>query len=145
MGLLSNLLVVLPNYAFLISFLAAFLGGEETIVFLGVLVSRHYFSLWIVFLFSLMGVMIADIFWFFLGKAEFLSYFKKCKTIHKGYKKAGKLIDSTSKMSLAWTLIFIKLTYGVGIFTLMYLGRTKTNFKSFLLITFLLLLFGFLS
>src|SRR3989344_4827883 len=123
---------LLDDYPALISFLASFIFSKETIILLGISVSQGLLNFWILVVFSLLGFVVGDSIWFFLGRLKFLSFLKKYRMMYKGYRKAGKIIDKVSNKSATLTLIIVKSFYGASIFTFMYMGRKRDiKYKSF--------------
>lgn len=129
--MLNELLILFIEYSYIICFLGAFIGGEETILALSIIAAQGYLQIWVVFIFCYLGIFASDTMWFFIGRIKSLSKFKKNKTINKSYKKAINLIEKTSKNQNFLLLLITKFIYGIRISTIMYVGRHRLSYKKF--------------
>lgn len=129
-----NFFIPFAAYAPLICFFGSFFLGMETIIFLGFLSAQGLYSTPLVFVFCSLGMLSADIMWFFIGKIGPLRKLKKIKLIHKGYKKAAKIIEELHKGTIFTLMLMLKFVYGVAPTVIMYMSRKKKiKFPKFLL------------
>lgn len=129
--MIEELIKSLIGHPILISIIGPFLFGGETILILAILAGQNLIPLWMVVLFCIFGMFLADTMWFLIGKIKALSKLKKIKWIHKGYKRAKKEIEEAPNE--LFLLILIKFAYGIGIPILLYLGRKGMSLKKFIL------------
>jgi len=130
MEYIKELVLAFLNYPYLVSFLGGFFTGGHVILFLAILSAQGLIPLWIVFVFSLLGILVADIMYFAIGKIKSLSVLKRSKIIHGSYLRARQVFEKTQSNLLI--LIIAKLVGGVGMFCMLYLGRKRMGFKEFL-------------
>ncbi|MEM4271036.1 MAG: hypothetical protein QXO70_03005 [Candidatus Pacearchaeota archaeon] len=129
--MIESLIKTLISHPILISILGPFLFGGETTLILGILAGQGFIPFFIALIFCAIGIWIADLMWFSIGKIEALSKLKKIKFIYIGYKKAKEEIERAPNE--VFLLILIKFAYGIGIPLLTYLGRRGMKYKDFIL------------
>lgn len=137
--LIENLFAIFGTYQFLISFFGAFIAGAETVLILTILASRGILNIWVVIIFSTLGIFTADLMWFSIGKIDKLSHLKKIPCAQKTYEKSATLISKTKNKFVL--LSITKFVYGIGIPIMMYLGRREMNYKTFIKYNSLIILF----
>ena len=113
----------------MICFFGSFFVSVETVFALSAVSVNGVIPLWIIFVFCSLGMLASDLLWFSVGKIKCLSYFKKNKHIHAGYKKAESFLDKTQNNFLLLSLN--KVIYGIGIPAIMYLGRRRMTYREF--------------
>jgi len=129
--MIEELIKAIISHPIILSLVGPFIWGGETILVISILAGQGLFKLWIPVLFCALGMWLADLMWFLIGRIKYLSKLKKINFIHKGYIKAKEEIDrSPNDMFL---LVLIKFAYGIGIPILMYLGRKKMTLKEFII------------
>ncbi|MFH1451968.1 MAG: VTT domain-containing protein [archaeon] len=128
----EKLLLFLTGFPWLICLVATFIGGEETIMFLSALAGQGVFAIYIVLIFSFVGIMISDFMWFFIGKIEGLNYFKRYEVVSKNYSRAKKFISKHTGDNEFFILLSTKFFYGIRVVALAYVGRKKMKFSKFL-------------
>jgi membrane protein DedA with SNARE-associated domain len=142
MAVLEFLMNALEGYPYLVAFLGGAFFGEETIFILTILAIQGFFPIWVIFIFAYFGTIVIDSLLFFIGRMKIFNKFKKFKFAHRNYKRAGKIIDKYSEKNLHKVIFIIKTIYGVGIFTLLHLGRSrKIPFKKFFLVNLIVTFF----
>ena len=129
---LNNLLISLSDYPIIISFLAGLISGETVIISLAFLSGNGLFPLWIVFVFTFLGVVITDIAIFFVGRLKFVHNFHKLWKFSKAYQKADRFISRLSKENIFLVILYSKFMYGARILTLVYLGLKKAKIRTVL-------------
>jgi membrane protein DedA with SNARE-associated domain len=128
-----NFLIPFTAYAPFICFWGAFFFGMETIVLLGFLPAQGFYSTPGVFVLCALGMLSADIMWFFVGKIKHLGKLKKINIIHQGYKKAAKVIEKLHEGHIFTLMLMLKFVYGIAPAVIMYMGRKKKiKFSKFL-------------
>ena len=97
------------------------------IISLAFLSGNGLFPLWIVFVFTFLGVVITDIVIFFAGRLKFVHNFHKLERFSKAYRKADRFISQLSKENIFLVILYSKFIYGARILTLVYLGLKKAK------------------
>jgi membrane protein DedA with SNARE-associated domain len=129
---LETILPSVVSYIPLLCFFGSWFGGEAAIIILSVFSSQGYYNIFLIFLFCYFGSMAGDIFWFFMGRAKFLSKLKKKRIVHKRYLRVRNTIDRLVGRNHVMLIITMKFVYGFRVLMLMYLGR-RMKFKRFIL------------
>lgn len=129
--MIEEVLGNLISHPILLSLIGPFLFGGETILILSILAGQGLVPFWQVLIFCIIGMFLADLMWFLVGRIKPLSKLKKIKWIQKGYKRAKEEIELAPDNG--FLLILIKFAYGIGIPILMYLGRKKMTLKEFII------------
>lgn len=139
-------LMSLIPYIPLVSFIGAFIGGENFLIFMSILASQGAIPFWTMFLFFTLGIFASDSFWFFVGKLRILGHLKKL-LIHKSAKKMKQNIDKHIENNPFMFLLVSKFTYGIRIVSIMYLGRRGIKFSRFFIYNLIItpLLIGIIS
>jgi len=130
--IIENAIPLLSQYGILISFLGGFFAGEEVIATLSFLSTQGYISIWVVFIFCFIGILLCDLFFFSIGKFKLFSSFKKFERIMKISKKVDKIVSRLSKESPIRALLYTKFIFGTRIATLIYLGIKDITYKKFI-------------
>ena len=138
MNFLTHLLFLSSNYIAPIAFLGAILGGEEILVLLSILAAQGFFSIYTMFIFFYIGILVSDFIWFFIGKYHSFNWLKKKKFIANTFNKAGNLLDKLSSKKKFQALLITKFLYGLRIPTIVYLARHKMPAKKFLIYSIIL-------
>ena len=130
LGLISQLV---GDNVILLSLLAGIFAGETVILTLSTIISSTNSSLiWQVLIFSYIGELIAEFFFFFLGRTKLIYQLNKIQKFRSGLKKSGKIIDKLTDKSVLKTLFYSKFIYGVRTLTVIYLGYKRTSWKNFI-------------
>ena len=124
---------LLSQYGVLISFLGGFFAGEEVIMTLAFLAANGLISIWTVFVFCFIGIILCDLFFFFIGRIRIIRNLKKYKKITHVSKKMDKFVTKLSRGSPFLALFYTKFIFGTRIATLIYLGYKRISLKRFLL------------
>jgi membrane protein DedA with SNARE-associated domain len=119
------------SYGILISFLAGFIFGVESIMTLAFLGTNSALSYVVLFIFGLFGLVLSDSIYFSLGKYKL---FKKItdKYSNNISNKVDRVIHHHTKKNLFLIMFYTKVAYGVSIITLIYFGSKDISWKRFL-------------
>ncbi len=126
----TYLLAVLP-YSFLLPFLGAFFGGEETIILISMLSATGAIGFQEVLFFVFLGTMLSDACWFLIGR-RFLVYLGKRPRMNERFTMIAAFINRLTGRSHMLAMLVTKFLYGTRIIMLFYLGREKLSFPRFL-------------
>jgi membrane protein DedA with SNARE-associated domain len=116
-------------YPVLVSFIVPFFFGGGAIIILGILSGQGKIPFLIAIVFSALAVALMDYIWFSIGRIKSLSKLKRVKTLHRTYTKAKEFIEEIKDEVILLTMA--KLTYGLGVPTMIYLGRMGMPVKRF--------------
>ena len=130
--ILDSILYFFSSYTYLVSFLGAFFGGEETILVLFTLANQGIMNPIVVFIFTYLGTFSADIMWFYLGKVRYLSRLKELPFVHNVYLRAERIMHKVSNRNTFRLLFITKFISGTRIATIMYVGRKNLSLKNFI-------------
>jgi membrane protein DedA with SNARE-associated domain len=113
-------------------FVGTILFGEAVVLTASFLAADGAWSLTNVFLFSLAGTLVSDIFWFLSGRYA-QHYFKKYMTRLEKHRRYISYIDNAFLHKPWRTMIFIKFLYGARVFMILYLSTLPTPLRRFIL------------
>jgi len=97
------------------------------------LASLGFFNVFIVLILSIIGDLIADIVFYFLGFWGGKKYFIK----NKSKKNLAEIVKDSFKKNGARLVFFTKITIGLSFVTFTLAGASKLSFKKFLFYSFL--------
>ena len=148
---MGKILLLLIKYKYLILLPIAILEGPFAAIIVGFLASSHIFNLLFVYFVLVVGDMIGDSFYYFLGRLGIVSVVKHGHRIGITPLKLEKAKQYFSDYHHR-ALIISKLAYGIGVSGLVAAGVLKINYKKFMKTCFFiaviqsafLLLIGFL-
>lgn len=126
----DQLTSLLIDYHLPAIFLGAFFFGETVIISAAVLAAKGYWSLWVVFWFSLIGTIASDCIWFYCGQAIFRLTHRWEKHRPKYERILAALEKLTGKRPFL-SLLFIKFLYGTRVLIIMYLSVRRLPFWLF--------------
>ena len=132
MGILTQLLIFVGDYAPLVCFLGAILGGEETLILLSIIAAHGYMSIWIILVFFYLGIIVSDMIWYYAGKSELFNWLVRRKLLSRAYFHWGKLLDKATKGNDFRALFLTKFLYGFRLITIMYLSRERIRLRKFI-------------
>ena len=135
MALLTQILLFFGTYPELVSLIGTFLGGIETIILLSVIATQGYMNFWIVIIFSYIGIMLADIMFFFAGRTRLFNFLIRKRMVSIAYKKWDNLLDKATRGNDFQALFIAKFFYGFSIITIMHLARERLNIIEFIAYT----------
>ena len=128
---MASVLALLIQYKYLILFPIAVIEGPFTAIIVGFLASSNVFNIFLVYFVVVLGDMVGDSLYYFLGRLSGSSIIKH----------GGRLGITSEKIEVAKqyfadyhhrTLIISKLAYGVGISGLVAAGILKISYKKFI-------------
>ncbi len=133
MGIVEYILSLISSYGELASFLGGFFAGEEVIMTLSFLSANGIIPIWKVFLFSFLGIVLCDTFFYALGRMKVIQNLSNSKRFTSLSKKYEPLILKLNKKGTLNLLFTTKFIFGTRILTLLYLGFRKTKVLEFLI------------
>ncbi len=116
----TSILPILPA-PFLLPLFGAIIGGEETIILIAMLSSEGLISFWTVFVFSFLGTLISDIFWFLGG--DLVVKLERWRLFSKNFEEMAEIIRKISGRSHFRALLITKFFYGTRLLTLFHVRR----------------------
>lgn len=128
---MTSVLLLLAKYKYLILFPIAVLEGPFAAIIAGFLSSSGIFNIFLVYLFIVMGDMVGDSFYYFLGRLCGSSIIKH--GYHIGI--SAEKLENAKKYFTNYhhrTIIISKLAYGIGISGLVAAGILKISYKKFM-------------
>jgi len=131
MGIVDSLIPFFAANAELISFIATYIGGVETIILIGFLSGQGVAPFNNVFLFAFLGYFLFEITWFFVARTWIFDRLKKRKKFRKGYSKIAEIFRKLSGGNDFIALLAAKFIFGFGTMLLIYLSRERLDFKKF--------------
>jgi len=125
-----ELILLLIEYPFIVSFIAGAIGAA-TSIFLAGMSGAGLISFWKVFVFSFLGFVFAEILWFFVGRFRI---FRKLSlfSLRRGEKRVIKGLREIASKNYFASLLATKFIYGTRILSLVYLGSSGERFGKFL-------------
>jgi len=128
---MSSILVLLIKYKYLILLPVAILEGPFAAIIAGFLASSNVFNIFVVYVIIVLGDMIGDSFYYFLGRLSGSSVVKHGRHIgvtHEKLENAKKYFANYHHKAL----VISKLAYGIGISGLVAAGVLKISYKKFM-------------
>jgi len=128
---MSGVLVLLIKYKYLILLPIAILEGPIASIVAGFLASSGIFNIFFVYLILVLGDMVGDSFYYFLGRScssFIVKHGARIGVTHEKLENAKKYFASYHHR----TLIISKLAYGVGVSGLVVAGALKVSYKKFI-------------
>lgn len=134
---ISAIIAFLNSFGHLGIFLSIALGGEILLLAAGMLTSLGYLNFLEIILAAVLGIVLVDSFWYFLGRAGrkivFLKNLGKRFIRKESYDHWEKQLRKYSVK----TILFLRLIYGFRAFILMAAGAAKMKFSKFFILNFL--------
>ena len=128
-----NIIIAHPILA---SLLGGLFAGEEFTLFLAFLSSRGYYPIWIVYVFSFIGVFIMDFLFYQFGRSRFVHKFFRFKFFEKAYSFINLFVQKITYKHKFLILLYTKFIFGTRLISLIYLGIEKTSYRTFLITDF---------
>lgn len=127
-----TLLSQFAQHPVILFFLAAYLGGEEIIVPLAVLVGQGLWDVGTLFVVCYIATVLADASWFLLGRhgVRETHFFRKYE--HR-FQKASVLFRKIARSELG-ILLTTKFIYGARIFSIIFLSLEGVSLSRFVLL-----------
>src|SRR3989344_1235880 len=126
------LLEFLKQYDYLIVFLGTIIAGETVVLAAVFLASLKILNIYLVILFGLLGIVISDNLWYWIGSKlrGRLDYFKKYFSLVK-YQPKIDFFKSGFEHNCRKLLVTSKFIYGIRIVTIIASGYQKIPYKIF--------------
>ncbi len=128
----------LANHPIVLFFVLAFIGGEESIIPLAIIVGGGRWDIKTLFVVSFVSTMCADLTWFLLGRHGIKEH-RLFKRHQNNYNKISLFIRKISKNDFVLLLI-TKFIYGTRIFSIIYLSLEGVSVTKFFRMNFLVIL-----
>ena len=128
---MASILLLLVKYKYLILFPIAVLEGPFAAIIAGFLSSSGIFNIFLVYLFIVLGDMVGDSFYYFLGRLSGTSITKhghRLGITNEKLENAKKYFSNYHHRAL----IISKLAYGIGVSGLVAAGILKISYKKFI-------------
>ncbi len=129
----ETILHFLQVYQFPAILVGSFLFGQTVVIAAAFLAGQNLWSVWNVFLICLLGNVISDAMWYFIG-THFTTWIEKHEKHGARYKKVIERINKYVGKRVFLALILIKFLYGTRIFTIFYMTARKLNFWKFMVL-----------
>lgn len=120
--------------AYVFLFFSMIIEGETILIIYGVLSHLSALSFWLSFVIAFIGVMIGDVFWYYLGvylKYKFEDKERAKKIFNYLESNTLKLLPNFKERPFR-TLFLAKYIYGTNHSTLILSGAMKMDFKTFI-------------
>ncbi|MSU44858.1 hypothetical protein EXS45_01610 [Candidatus Nomurabacteria bacterium] len=121
-----------PSLQYLTIFLGAALGGEIAIFTLSFLSAQGILSPVALVMFSFLGTLSSDSFWFLLGKTNTAQKIISHRYAHSAVSTIAEVVRRVSRGSHLLALIFAKFLVGTRIVMLLYISKTEFLFNQFI-------------
>ena len=129
-----NLIELIRSFLPLLAFFSGPLGGGIFIIFLSSAYHSSLRDVLIIFFFSTLSFIFFDSVLFFLGRMSRILRFSNMRCFKKIAKKGNSVYEETIKPNYATVIFSSKVIYGLGIPTIIYLGRKEEQYKKFILL-----------
>ncbi len=131
---MDSLLHLILVYRYWILFPLACIEGPIIAFVIGTLVALHYFNIFAAYLLLVLGDIVPDTAYYFLGRYSSRGMFvtKALKTIGVSKEQFG-VIEKLWRVHTGKTMFFSKLAYGLSTPFLISAGFIKLDFKKFLM------------
>lgn len=122
---------LVSNYVFL-AFLSGFILGDMLLV-LAALAGAGGGNIGIVYAFGLLGEVVHDSLFFYIGKTRFVNYIKIKLKLHKRGNLLSEIIDrfTNTRFGYFTPLFFAKFFYGVRDSAVLYYAHMENNFRKY--------------
>lgn len=117
-------------HPYLVPFVGAFVGGEETILVISALAAGGLLSFTPLLAMSFLGTMASDMLWFLFG-VRFASWLETKPRMHEKFVVIERFIEEKTKGRDMLALLITKFLYGTRLITIFYLARKKMPFRVF--------------
>ena len=139
---LIEIILSISQNPYLISLFAGLLFGETVILAISILAAGGLFPIWIVLVFSYLGELISDFFYFWIGRSAIIHRLNKIEKFSKEFHKTNNVIDKMSHKNIFVTLFYSKFVYGVRTLTTIFLGYKKIKWKNFIIAEIIVMFFA---
>ena len=122
---------MIQAYSYVVPFLGALIGGEETILVITTLSAQGIIPFWVVAVFSFLGTVVSDTLWFFVGKTPLYGKLISLSSFKNGYSRLVRMMDTVFHGNFFMALLVTKFLYGTRIVTIMYISKKDLSFLFF--------------
>lgn len=139
---LNTIIQFLMSHSYLFLFLFSCIEGSMVSTAAGVLARLGYFNIFIVLIISILGDLIPDIIYYYIGKNGH-NFFKKKKIIGDNNSRFKNLINlkELSEKHPIKSLVFVKFSPFIGHFGLIAIGSFKPDVKKYIKNVFVISIF----
>lgn len=134
MELLLYLAGLLSMHKYLLAFLGALLIGEEAVFFLSVLAGSGSFPIWALIGFGFLGLVIADMIWFVIGKCSRVKAWRTKVLDVRGYKELRLFGNYLDKKHELLSFFVSKFVYGIRFIKLISAGARGMHWRKFIVL-----------
>jgi len=139
MGLLDYELI--SGFSPLLYLLMGGIFGDTFIIIVGFLYAQGEIPFLEPILFTLIGIVLADCIFYFIGASNYFNKIKKSKRGRKILRKTNSAIDFLTGNNLLVALFYCKFITGAKFIINVYLGEKKIPFKKYFYLNLLMALF----
>lgn len=135
--LVPYIITTLYQYGYLILFLGAVFAGEVFILAASFLAYLGYFEIGWVIVISLVGILLSDSFWYFVGSRYngLISQYSRSLCPRRWHGFLDRIKDNF-KNHFKKFLILSKFVYGIRILTILLAGHQKLSYHQFFIYNF---------
>jgi len=128
---LINIAQTFSNYGWLISFLAPIIGGGEIgVMIVAFVAAQGYFPLWIVILFSFLGMIVIDSIWFGIMRLKLI---RGLQDNSERFQRISQKVNTLSGGRDMLILFISKVLVGTRILVITYISSRRISFGKFTL------------
>lgn len=131
--LVSILVPLLREYGYIFLLVGTIFAGETVILAASFLASLGFFNIYIVIGISLIGTVVSDNIWYYIGRKshDFVNkWYDKLRLPRRGY----DFINKNFNQHYSKFLFISKYVYGTSTITLIMAGRQKMNYRKFFIL-----------
>lgn len=133
--------VISTGFSPLIYLLLGGVWGNTSTIVIGFLYSQEKVPFFEPILFTFIGLLVADIIFYFLGRIPYFEKIKKTKRGSSIINKTNLTIKFLTGNKLLVALFYSKFVFGVKFIVNFYLGATKVPFKKYFTLNLLMAIF----
>ncbi|NCN52055.1 hypothetical protein GW931_03520 [archaeon] len=132
---------VISSFSPLLYALLGGIFGDSFMILVGFLYSQGEIPLLEPIIFTLIGLVLADCIFYFIGASSYFSKLKKTKIGGKILKKTNSAIDFLTGNNLVVALFYCKFITGAKFIINVYLGERKIPFKRYFTLNLVMAIF----
>lgn len=130
--MINYFLNILHGHELIATFFTALIGGEPAVLFLSFLSAQGFSSVWIVLFFAYTTALLAEIFWFLLGRSKLGDVIENKFFSGKTQQEFITHIRKVEEGRSIRMLILARFISGFTILAILYFGRKKISLKRFI-------------
>jgi len=129
--ILMNFARTFSTYGWLISFLAPIIGGGELgIMVVAFVAAQGYFPIWVVVLFSFLGMITTDSIWFMIMRLKLI---RRAQDNSERFQRISQKVNTLSGGRDMLILLISKILVGTRILIITYISSRRISFGKFTL------------